>query len=1274
METRETLYNQLVSSCPEVDFQLIKEHLARAGDDYFNRFSTDEICGHIRALSKLLEDSPVEVLCSISENNTISCTVFSFDKPFVFSLITGVLASTGFNILSGEVFTWSKSKQKTTRAFVQKRATFRSVSDNPVKRRKIVDYFVGTIPESLDFQQWERLLTERFIKIFTRVEKGAEEDLTMARQQVNYMVVRRLMLAKTQKEPFLFPMEIEADLAHESCTRFRVLSQDTPFFLYSLSNALSLQNLSIEHVDITTVNNKIQDTIDITDRAGNKIDTDDTIDRIKLSVLLTKQFTYFLSNSPDPYSALIRFEQIVKDIVAFPEKDRFVRHLSEPKILEGLARLLGASDYLWEDFIRLQYESLVPMLGTEVEEKQFCEPAETIPDRLESACSGITDYDSYKKALNDFKDKEIYLIDLDYILHSSITFDELAGRLTLLAEVVVKKTFDYAFSFLVSRYGEPKTVGGIPAKYAVLGLGKLGGAALGYASDIELLIVYSDNGRTVGDESITNAEFFDLLVKKTQDIIQTKRDGIFAVDLQLRPYGNDGPLACSLESFCRYYIKDGPAHSYERLALVRLRAFGGDVDLGARIERLRDEYIYTTKSINPQEIRALREKQFREKVKNGQSNAKFSQGALVDLEYDVQLLQVIYGSDNPQLRIPRIREALDILASIGVLEPDEGMQLVAAYDFLRILINGLRMLRGSAEDLFLPPQDSDEFEHCARRMGYAEKTGLTASQQVHTEFEMHTARIRAFVERHFGRDSLPGPPGGNIADIILSESISQDPANRILTQAGFKNPARALTNIKKMTATAETKDIFSHLAVLAIDMLRHKPDPDMAINNWQRLTERITAQKDHYNELLSQPMRLDILLSIFSSSQWLADMLILNPDFFDWVTTPKILHGERTQAEIESEIRGIAVSCESDDEWLDALRRFRKREILRIGTRDICCKVPMRTIMADLSALAGAVVQVTLEEAWEQVVAEHVVSEDDIDVLSSSFCIIAFGKLGGNELNYSSDIDLLGIYDVPDAEVRYEPAILNKMYSQLMEKLCSNLSNHTTEGYAYRVDMRLRPYGQAGTLALSVKKLSEYYRKTAAQWELQALLKMRPLAGNLVIGRNFSYEITELLAGTVDEAVIVKSIEHMRSLAVKQLHRAPVRGIDVKNDRGGIRDIEFLVQGLQLIHASANPQLITSNTLDALSILGKTGILPFEVVQKLEQSYLFFRRIEHFLQLLEDRQVHILPQSNEEKEVLAKRVLGSHTQLQEFDRMLTDAFKEVHTLYSEYLLSRAQKK
>lgn len=1263
------MIKELAAICPNVDPQLINEHCTRMSESYFTVFTKDSICGHLKALSRLTKANPIEFLWETLDNGMISCTLCAFDNPFVFSLITGILSSTGFDIHAGEVFTWSRSRTIARHVEVERRKkAFLTTTAEPLWRRRIIDFFLGEIKSDTESQLWAVQVKDRLSTIFRLMERG---DHATARQMVNHMVAFNLSSHESRVEPILYPLEIKTEQVQTGQTRFVVLSQDAPFFLYSLSNALSLQGLSIEQVDIQTMDSRIQDTIDITDGSGKCLTDETIINKITLSVLLTKQFTYFLSSSPDPYNALIRFEQIVKDIVAFPHKQRWVQLLLDPLILKDLAVLLGTSDYLWEDFIRLQYESLVPLLDQRVKQHHFSQPSETIEIRLDQACAACDSYESLQEQINVFKDREIYLIDLDHILHDDFTFEVLAQRLTTLAQVVIRKAFVFVYEQLCNQYGEPETVGGITADYALLGLGKLGGAALGYASDLELLTVYSDNGHTSGTHSISNAEFFDLLVKKSTRLIQAKRSGIFAIDLRLRPYGKDGPLACSLESFCKYYSKEGAAHSYERLALVRLRAIGGDGSFGAQIERIRDQYIYTTQCIHPQDIRTLRKKQYHQKADENKVNAKFSQGGLVDLEYDVQLLQVMYGGEFPQLRTPNLATALSALVSVGVLQQEEGMRLIEAHTFLCVLINGLRMLRGSAEDLVIPDADSMEFYHLARRMRYEGKKGLSAVQQLRIDLETHTARIRTFAEQHFGRESLPSPQSGNIADIILSQSIPEELSFHILKKYGFLNTQRARTNIRRLIATPEARYIFSRLAVLAMDILNHKADPDRAFNNWERLVSQIENPALHFQELLSQPRRLDILLSIFSSSQWLADMLILNADFFDWVTTPSILHTRRTQQIIEKELRTISCQNSTPQSWHDALRQFRKREILRIGTRDLCLNIALETITEELADCASGIIQVTLHRVWQHFFSTTSIPQSHHQFLQDSLCILALGKLGGRELNYSSDIDIIGIYALSSDDEKtklYDNHTAPQIFNRILEQLCYDLSHHTTQGYVYRVDTRLRPYGRAGSLTLSFEKWIDYYRNHASLWEIQALIKLRPVVGNASVGDMVMREVISFLTQTTQPEMIIRSTEQMRIRSIKQRHRHIQRGVDIKNGRGGIRDIEFLVQGLQRIHAPTFPAVIHGNTLKSLKLLGTYALLPDHVIHTLYEHYLFLRRIEHFLQLLEDCQVHEVPVDTEARAVLARHILNVECRVDDFDEKLNKVLTEVFAVYERYLL------
>ena len=1254
-------FESLRARAPDVSVALLREHVERLDERYFESFSEADVVAHVRGLSRLTRRRPVEFLAEPTHDGGLDLTVLAFDYPAAFSLITGILASSDFEVLSGDIFTYAPSRQPDHHPRVWRRLALRRRVAEP-RRRRIVDRFAGRLAADVPVEEWIEATREKLAALFLLLEAKSEDAFTRARQRVNEMVAEALGRRRVDPDSALYPVHIEVDNDSPHATRMCVVSVDTPFFLYTLSAALALRDVSIDQVRIRTIGSRIEDEFFFVNASGGKVLQQDRLDQIQLSVLLTKQFTYFLGRAPDPYAALCRFEQLVKQIQETPGKGSWAELLADRRVMQELARLLGASDFLWEDFIRLHYETLLPMLRPHIEGRRFSEPIETLDARLRAALEDARTLDEKRRRLNEFKDRETFLIDLDHILTPGSDFREMGDRLTALAESVVNAATEMARAELVVRFGDPRTVAGLPARFAILGLGKFGGAALGYASDIELLYVYSDTGQTAGPEVIGNAEFFERLVRDAVGLIEAKREGIFQTDLRLRPYGKQGPLACSLDSFCRYYGRGGAAHAYERLALVRMRAVGGDPTLGAHIERIRDEIVYASRSISFEDVRELREKQLQEMTRGGRVNAKFSPGALVDLEYAAQILQVTYGRERPALKTPRIHEALKALAAAGALEPDEADRLLAAYDFLRRLINALRMLRGSAKDLFLPPQDSDEYVHLARRMGYEPGPGQSPAQRLHVEFETRTAVVRAFVERRLGRESLPGPATGNVADLVLSDKVPDDLRDRILTEAGFRDPARAAVNLRRLAGDGERRQLFAWLAVPAGDVLARRPDPDMALNNWERFVATLDDPEAHFRRLLEQPMRLEILLSIFAGSQFLADTLVRDPEFFEWVADPDRLHRVRGREEIEADLRELSRSAEAEPEWLDAIRRLRRREILRIATRDICLARPTRDITLELSNLAGALVQVCLERVLAN--AEDALAP--IEAARDRFCVIAMGKLGGEELNYSSDIDLIGLYD--DDGPGWDAPECGDRFGKVMERLREQLSNYTSEGYVYRVDLRLRAYGRVGRLARSITSLERYYRSSAAPWELQALLKARPVAGALSVGADFLQRVLPLLMAPRDRAEVADVIERMRRESVRAASRSHRRATDVKNGPGGLRDVEFLAQGLQLIHAPERPELLDGNTLRALEELGRAGILPEETAETLAKDYLFLRRVEHCLQLFEDRQTHALPADPTQLDALAKRMLGIEATADTFTEKLQACLTRVREAYETYLL------
>ncbi|HIE10268.1 MAG TPA: glutamate-ammonia-ligase adenylyltransferase [Kiritimatiellae bacterium] len=1225
----------ILKLAPEIDRSLAEEHLHQLGEDYFRAFSPDDIGRHLRGLARLSAEQPV-VVQHASHEALLELTVLGFDYPGAFSLIAGVLSSSGFSIQSGLVFTYRKRQPATG-------------------RRRIIDTFLGRVDTDLSREEWLTLLEERLLVVFRTLEQGGEDARHRARSRVNEWVADRLaLLSEEDKAPVLYPVELTVSVEDQRATRLHVRAQDTPFFLYTLSNALALYGVSIERIRIRTVLGKVDDEIFVVDSRGRAITDPAELERLKLSVLLTKQFSYFLDRSPDPSVAMDRFEQMLAAIIRSPRAGRFLELISDPNAMGDLARLLGTSDFLWEDFIRMQYESLIPILKSHIPGTPLAIPPGKIRETLEAELAECRSYQEAREALNRFKDRQIFLIDLENILQHGGEFDRLAEHLTALAEAVVAAAAERTYRELLKRYGEPRSVAGLPSRYAVFGLGKFGGAALGYASDIELMLIYSDSGTTAGPDRITNAEFFSLLVQRLSRFIRAKRQGIFHVDLRLRPYGESGPLACSLDSFCRYYAPGGPAHSYEKLALVRLRAVAADHDLGRRVERLRDELIYLKPDINLEELRNLRALQFDEKNRPGRLNAKFSPGAPVDLEYAVQILQVTFGGRYPQLRTPRMKEALVQLKATGVIPPEEAAVLMDAYRFLRRLINALRMLRGSALDLFLPPMASDEYVHLARRMGYQPRRDLSAQLQLHLDFNTHTAAVRAFARKIMGRESLPSAEVYSVADLVLGDKLPRSIEEQVLRKAGLRDIQRAAYNLRALSRRAPAAVEFAPLAVLAFDLLQHEPDPDMALNNWERFVSRIPYAAEHFDALLSQPRRLEILLGIFSRSQFLADTLAADPEFFDWVTEPRILHRARTIRSRLSELRALSLENRETAAWRRALCLFRRRELLRIGTRDIYLQSPVEYIMRDLSALADSILKAELERLFGRNRTRHTPTGH------LPCAVVALGKLGGNELNYSSDIDLLILQAAPLPDHEAE------RLRQQVKNLLADLGAVTEAGRIYRVDLRLRPYGRSGELTVSLPALASYLQHAAQLWELQALLKSRVVGGPSPLTEQSQAMVAAVLRGSVPPAPeIARQVRKMR-----EGHGDPARrngAVNVKLDPGGIRDIEFLVQAYQLALLRRHPALLGANTLDALELCDRLGILPPADCRRLAAHYRFLRRVEHYLQIMDDRRIHTLPAHAEYLERLARRLYGRDGDAVTLTEQLDACMSEVSSAFEKHL-------
>ena len=748
-----------------VERELVADHLARLEEEYQKRYSEETVAAHLGALARLGPACGCRLLARKLDQETWELTVVAFDHQGLFSIIAGTLASLGLSIERGEVWTYAGLEPPTEMGKPVYRYDFRLrryVPKGPLKaagpdenillqRKKIVDVF--TIRALAKTPEWTEV-EDRLNGMVLLLLEGKSAE---ARKKVGQRVVEFLSHTGQTSGEYLLPVKVKVDNAlSERYTVMDIEAEDTPAFLYLFTNALAMRGVDIHSIRILTKQGKVRDRFFITDSQGAKISGEARIDELKFIVVLVKQFSHLLVRSPDPTMALDNFEKLVLGIWADREKAAGrgwkMLDLSDQPVMEALARLFGTSNFLWEDFLRLQYENLLPVF-------EDLEALEHYKDKAEmwSECElellKAKSFEEGVEQLNRFKDREMFRTDMRHILDKIDNFSEFSRELSDLVEVVIEQAYRIGDSHLRSRYGDPLCEDGSPCRFAVFALGKAGGRELGYASDIELLFVSSGNGMTNGAEKVSTGVYYEKLVQNIIHSIRTKRRGIFEIDLRFRPFGNQGPLCNTLKQMEEYYSASGQAWDFERQCLVRLRPVAGDPELGRSVVELRDRFVYSGRPLNFPELHRLRRRQQEEFVKPGTWNAKFSEGGLVDIEYHVQYLQIQHGAQDPAVRGTATREALRALRRGGYISEEEFVGLLEAHDFLRRLINALRILRGHARDLEIPERKSDGFLFLARRMGYPPGGESRLAEDL--------AHHRAEVIRLVGSAERTGQPGEN---------------------------------------------------------------------------------------------------------------------------------------------------------------------------------------------------------------------------------------------------------------------------------------------------------------------------------------------------------------------------------------------------------------------------------------------------------------------------------------------------------------------------------
>ncbi len=740
---RATTGDQLMTSQPFDAGRMVQEHLARLTPAYAATFDPVEVERHAIMAAQLDPANPILVDAQPLAGGRWRVTIVGYDYLGILSAICGLLFAYGFSIVDGQVYTYEPGtadvKGQARQAAEQRTKTAQMQAVAP---RKIVDVFQVSPVQgaSADPETWARYKAE--LLSLVRLLQAREQRLAQGELAKR---VAGAVRAKHTSAPALPPVDIEIDNdLSPAYTVLRISAADTPGFLYEFTNALALNGIHISQVFVASVGNRVQDVLFVTDSRGNKITTPERQRELRAATALVKHFTHLLPRSPNPEAALLHFHEYLGELFSRPSWPDELASLERPEVLDALARLLGVSEFLWDDFLRMQYENLFPVVadvGSLAAPKRKVELAAELAGLL----AGAGDAPARRAALNAFKDREMFRIDMRHILGYIGDFDAFSGELTDLVETVVAATARMVYEELTAAHGAPLGADDRPIPLAVCVLGKCGGFELGYASDIEVMFIYGGGGQTAGPRPISAAEFFDKLVAEFSRAIWARREGIFEIDLDLRPYGKAGSLAVPLDAFRRYFAPEGPAWAYERQALIKLRAIAGDPDLGRQVEALRDAFIYHPRSFDLAAMRAMRERQLRHLVTPGTFNAKYSLGGLVDVEYTVQGLQMRHGATNPALRLTNTRAAITALATHGVVSAENALRLREAHLFLQQLINALRVVRGNSKDLTVPAEGTEEFAFLARRLAYGHDPGRLAAA-----LNDHTAWVQRLAERLLG--------------------------------------------------------------------------------------------------------------------------------------------------------------------------------------------------------------------------------------------------------------------------------------------------------------------------------------------------------------------------------------------------------------------------------------------------------------------------------------------------------------------------------------------
>jgi glutamate-ammonia-ligase adenylyltransferase len=750
--------------------------------------------------------------------------------------------------------------------------------------------------------------------------------------------------------------------------------------------------------------------------------------------------------------------------------------------------------------------------------------------------------------------------------------------------------------------------------YVALAMGKQGAHELNYSSDIDLIVLYDPFSPLLEDPAEA-ATFFVRLTRRLVQLMQdVTEDGyVFRTDLRLRPDPRATQVAISIEAAALYYENQG--QNWERAAMIKARAAAGDVALGAEfLDRLKPyvwrKYLDFAAIADVQSMkRQIHAVKGHGEIKVRGHNLKLGRGGIREIEFFVQTQQLIAGGRNPKLRGRSTLAMLDALAETQWITGDAATELKSAYRFLRMIEHRVQMVND--EQTHALPADANAFAGVARLSGY----------ETVEAFDAEVRRTLECVQGHYARLFEAAEELGTSTGSLVFTGGEDDPETiETLTRMGYRSPSEVSATIRgwhfgryAATRSARARELLTELMPKLLTALAAMGDADLAFLAFDRFLSGLPAGVQLFSLLKANPRLLDLLASILGSAPRLAEQLSRRPKVLDAVLDPGFFASLPTEAEMAQLIASAMPEGLPLEEAADRARILGKEQAFRIGVRVLSETAGAAETGLAFSQLAGLLVGRLHGAVEEDMARRHG------PVPGGRSAVVAMGKLGGLEMTAGSDLDLIIVYDAaPGAEASTGPKPLSvgQYYARSAQRLIAAVSAPTAEGVLYEVDMRLRPSGSKGPVAASLAGFVGYQRDSAWTWEKLALTRARPICGDPGLMAELSREIRTALAEPRDPEKVKADVVDMRRLMIREQGSYGVW--DVKRVRGGLVELEFIAQTLQLIHAARHPEVLDTNTTAAFNKLHAAGLLDEFSYLGLRRAGILYHRLTQMLRLCVD--------------------------------------------------------